>query len=201
MLPAIPCALNKAWGGVLEFSLQAGCFSGLGSWCVSEILLLMVQLFAQHKKGAQGKGWCMSSTRRAISLLMPSLSASTAPALTGLPVPDRPPTPRAEGAQNHPILQGFLLSCTPLAFLKWLQELQLWSQHAGSASQDCSLCVYRHRLCQQHPGPVDPPPSPARLESMSNYISLKNLSPLEPSAWRSCHSPTPDPTRPGWMGL
>lgn len=136
----------------------------------------------------------------AIPLLMPSLSASTPPVLTGLAVPARPCTPRAEGAQDHPILQGFLLSCTPLAFLQSLQLLQLWSQRAGSAGQDCNLCVYR--FCQQHPGPMDPPPSPAKLESItSNYIALKNLSPLEPSAWRSCRSPIPDPTRPGWMGL
>lgn len=50
VIPAIPCALNKEWGGVLESSPQVGHFSGLGSWCVSEILLLMVQQFAQHKK-------------------------------------------------------------------------------------------------------------------------------------------------------
>lgn len=51
MLPTDPpCASDKGWDGVLEFSLQAGCFSGLASWWISEILLLMAQLFAQHKK-------------------------------------------------------------------------------------------------------------------------------------------------------
>lgn len=137
----------------------------------------------------------------AISLLMPSLSASTSPALTGLAVPARPCSPRAGGAQDHRILQGSQPSCTPLAFLQSLQLLQLWSWHVGSAGQDCSGCVYRHRLCQQHPSPMDPPLSPARLESMSNFIALKNLSPLEPSAWRSCGSPIPDPASPGWMSL
>lgn len=77
----------------------------------------------------------------AISLLMPSLSGSTSPVHRAGYVPARPCTPRAEGAQDHPVPQVFLLSCTPLDFLQLLQELQLWSQCVGSAGQDCSVCV------------------------------------------------------------